>query len=1506
MPDINGNLSVEELAAKKEMLKQKAIDLGATEEEVLIASRETAPEIVNDDIDSVEQSPVDITKQASDIMPKGNSEAATKDSANDLSLIKQGMDEEISSGEAYTEAYKNLTVADLEETVEASVKAFASDITSDMNEVLMASVSAEPSNAVFYGDTARTIKETESLYEGISGRNKALSDLYSNEGVFSRSRRETESRMNLTSHFKKWAEDRSLLQNIWDGVSLLEPISFTLDANDITKLDPTAKGDGAAGKLKDIIAGWQAIDPELRSELAPKLIEKLADATNDNEFKMGAFVGLLNDPDFVSNVNFTETLDAIELGGMVPVISAPLKLAKLAQKALSRKTNLRDMKNPEAALNKTDSIDSDPLTVAQDKDPTNWENNIIGTNNTDGLAEEAVKMRDRIEANVAGPMRDLAKSDALIPVDSLTAAEKEAAIAKKIEDLKTTAKKFKSSIVEAAPVDKTDTGFVIRYRLKDKEGKETEQLMDFSWTLDDAGSLVASNATEIPGVTAAMGSKFLSPDTLFRSLDQNLVDDVTFAGFQSSVIFKEMSNIYKKAEASFKNIPMYSMKNGKMTKTRGDARESVNELLLTGDETGQVFKLDDLISGNVQTPSGMRKYTMEEAESYFSMRAIMDEAHGIQNNLVRRKLEFLGYKEATWLNPTTGASHKAVAKPFKDGRGWAADTSENILAPGMKDHSILKRGEINIKQSIEEGWVPVSFLEPVKVGNKTVKYGLMRAGDNTAKVGPLPNQVLQKAPGYVTRITKPGYYFVTDLNSGKTIARAPTKQDAEQWAAAETAKALANKKPGDKIPRLQARRDRELTAVESVLGDADSYGGLYTGARSSEKLTSIADETGQGYRMAASQSIARMLDNLANEMPINEYRFATINRWKETAKTLLLNNGAKSGDDIFRKIDDPKEWMNVKFDSTMLGENTTKMLESSRDYIASAMKVKHNDERTWSNMMMSVADRIPNGKVRDKVVDIASTDPVQALKGATFNAYLGWFNPRQLYVQMQNAALAVSMYPGKAVTAIPEALIQRAFLYNGSLDKDLIAKAANGVADKDGVADIVVSLEQFKKSGLRDSIMRHGDYDAVAGGLSEGSLGGMRGLASKGRIFFQEGESMGRLISWNIARKNWIKANPGKNIDDLAIKDIAKDTLRMAMNMQRENQAWWQRNAFTSIPTQFLQVQAKVVENVVGGLMGSGKWSQKEAAFALGGQLALYGTIGVPMAEQVSAMWKEGRAPGQAEYAVENPQWNTMLDHGMMGVLFNSMGFSNDFSTPGNMLAGMDDNILFTTLKSFADVALGNSTTMEFKAPALGVAARGTDALLTTADAMRDIVVAPSLETVGDSVFKSLDAWGSITSTWSNARKHLFLNKLGGIQNKAGDVIIDAAQVQGESLQTQVASAMGIPMYSVGDYYEKNLWSYDRSLARKETSRTLGKIFNEYRLDNNKEKFKANYSLLLSEYEDQPLVRSQIVKTFLKDLTNPRSLDQKANQRFILDYIKSGGAIGTKPFFAPEQTQGEQ
>jgi hypothetical protein len=161
--------------------------------------------------------------------------------------------------------------------------------------------------------------------------------------------------------------------------------------------------------------------------------------------------------------------------------------------------------------------------------------------------------------------------------------------------------------------------------------------------------------------------------------------------------------------------------------------------------------------------------------------------------------------------------------------------------------------------------------------------------------------------------------------------------------------------------------------------------------------------------------------------------------------------------------------------------------------------------------------------------------------------------------------------------------------------------------------EFVEAVRAIRRSGLLDGLNTTTLY-----GAETGKYGMFNGLTRKAGAVssapFNAGEGYARLVSFDIARREYMVANPGSAwwTDDSLAKIIERQD-DLTQNMTKANVANWQRG-WKSIPTQFIQYQVKLMMNIVQSLLGNKRvFTRGEAARLLVAHTLVMGTAGSMM-----------------------------------------------------------------------------------------------------------------------------------------------------------------------------------------------------------------------------------------------------------------------------------------------------
>jgi hypothetical protein len=245
----------------------------------------------------------------------------------------------------------------------------------------------------------------------------------------------------------------------------------------------------------------------------------------------------------------------------------------------------------------------------------------------------------------------------------------------------------------------------------------------------------------------------------------------------------------------------------------------------------------------------------------------------------------------------------------------------------------------------------------------------------------------------------------------------------------------------------------------------------------------------------------------------------------------------------------------------------------------------------WSNLMNSFSNYLYStdigkaGKysLSDAAADMASVNPLTAMRGYTFNAKLGMFNPSQLFVQ---ASQVINILPVAGVSGLKGGALYgpvRFALHNNNPNViKAIGARVGPVAgiSADEFVDMVAMFKEHGRSMVGVSLAEFGTDAATA----SGALGETyRAVTKAGRVFFNEGELVARTTAWNAAYIEYLKKFPGKS-------PRSQQGVRWIMNRQdtlTQSMSGASRTSLDKFPfTQFLSYTFRINEAIFAGSFG--------------------------------------------------------------------------------------------------------------------------------------------------------------------------------------------------------------------------------------------------------------------------------------------------------------------------------
>lgn len=210
-------------------------------------------------------------------------------------------------------------------------------------------------------------------------------------------------------------------------------------------------------------------------------------------------------------------------------------------------------------------------------------------------------------------------------------------------------------------------------------------------------------------------------------------------------------------------------------------------------------------------------------------------------------------------------------------------------------------------------------------------------------------------------------------------------------------------------------------------------------------------------------------------------------------------------------------------------------------------------------------------------------NPVTFWKNSAFGAYLGMFNPRQLFLQASTAINSAAIIGNPLITARAATIAVgiRPLLINSERPiRNHLIKMLNrstGVS----VKHLDEALESYQRTGLwhvgREVAYREAMMGTNVVPTKTGAF-----FNETATVFFNEGERFNRSTAWFSSYLEWRRANPKAALTDRVIIKLVARTNALTANMSTASRATWERG-LTSIPLQFLSYRARLADQMIFG-----------------------------------------------------------------------------------------------------------------------------------------------------------------------------------------------------------------------------------------------------------------------------------------------------------------------------------
>lgn len=957
------------------------------------------------------------------------------------------------------------------------------------------------------------------------------------------------------------------------------------------------------------------------------------------------------------------------------------------------------------------------------------------------------------------------------------------------------------------------------------------QIDDYTGTLQQ---------TELP-----MAHVLLSNRAVARS-------DATVEQFDKAAALDNISaGVYDRLHKSVKRI-LDEVGSDASWKTRlyknWQGKRRIEKALIDGDEYIDPSTGKEL--GKVWTPEELRtKFELDDNEvaAYYKIRQLFEHLHVIRNAAARRELVALGYKDIKFKRKVkyVDADGKdqvwqpnEIGRPYTDLRE-AYETAERSGVAEVFDsitgESVALSRDM-LRLAYEKGQRLVRLHQPIKhpVSGKRIQHVL---ADGASEVRELPMQVLTRKAGYVPRVYTRGVWFVRAASRNATVdgrvSDTPVRQKtlgmADNRAAAERLREQLAADGDGSVDFVVDAAD-QMDPADILSASPQGGGRLYTGSRGDEAIPFYelkGDDLveARAERASAFDALQGNISNISFHLPRNEWRVAMLSRLQKTAKQLRV------------------EWngLHAPVGTGAGGDRARQFMERQRQQARDWLAMPDDWQTTWDSKVQYLYERALGSKLFSPAAPalwwIKSRDPVTALRAATFHLMLGMLNPVQTFVQAQGFAVAASMNIADPAELVRVAKMQSALQAVYHIDDiDTLRRAGKimaerGLVSAEDAADFAEMAIAFKKSGLREGVLTNADFSAMESGFGQVARGISEKLSDKGLWFYRQGELFTRRFAFVTAYRQWKKANPDRfgvvvdgDVDPRSVtsdfraltqrdlEEVVSKTNSLMLNLGRANRAAWQKGVL-SVPTQFWQVQAKLLEDYVQAMLGSpaAQFSRKEIMKLFAGQIALYGAAGVPVFGAVGSYYLDYNDTGIA--SSPDSTLNRTFDEGLYGMVFAMLGADVEVSKRGAILSDLQD--------LFYDIALGDKSMAEAwlgaASSTLGRVSDGVARLQPLYMAAYD----PDQPVTKQDFLVAMDVVGDLSTSWSNATKAYIMATQDKLFSRSGQ-LLDGGEW---SPTTILFTAMGFSPRDESASYDlrtlDRMYAQNKSDAKKDVRRMM-------------------------------------------------------------------------------------
>ncbi len=301
--------------------------------------------------------------------------------------------------------------------------------------------------------------------------------------------------------------------------------------------------------------------------------------------------------------------------------------------------------------------------------------------------------------------------------------------------------------------------------------------------------------------------------------------------------------------------------------------------------------------------------------------------------------------------------------------------------------------------------------------------------------------------------------------------------------------------------------------LNGSVNEALANGRLFTSKRS-DRLYSV--DRSRENTMGVYESLEAEITNISRVANITQWREQMVRRWMNTFGELLPQHTGNDIADFYAAA-------GAKFTK---GTQEALFAERTHKYIMRQIGLETSEERYWKTLTRRFTERFLSGGEKVEAVGAAMRKRglLDLVRGVNFNLTLGMFNPAQLIVQANGAATAVILSPLYGLAAAKTFPLLRMALMsdNPSVWRGLAKFDIGGNSD-----EFVKLVQAVKQTGILDNLRSTALYNMETGVHNIFNAYPSRALGQHA-FFFNRGEEFSRLISFDVARREWQAAHKGQ------------------------------------------------------------------------------------------------------------------------------------------------------------------------------------------------------------------------------------------------------------------------------------------------------------------------------------------------------------------------------------------